>query len=133
HLRDQVGVRPGLDWVARRPLVQVADAADAGLVELLQAAEAGPQRRVAASRLDGVAEPGCLEQGVLLGVDADADVVAAAALVVLGVGAALAAALVAVAEAGRCAVVSGRDDALVCDEHRADVTAEAHGALAGGD
>ncbi len=81
--------------------------------------------------LHGVADLGRLQQGVLLGMDADADVVAVALGVILGVGAAVAAALVAVREAGRCAVVAGGDDPLVGDQDRAHVAAQAGRPLAG--
>ena len=115
--------------IGRRPVVQVPHAAHAGLVGLLEAAEARAQRRVEGRALDGVAELGRLEDRVLLGVDADADVVAAPRQVVRRVGAPVTAALVAVGEAGGRAVVAGRDDPLVGDEHGADVAAQARGSL----
>ena len=100
-------------------------------MQLLETAEARPQRGEAAGAVRGVAEPGCLQERVLLGVDADAHVVARAARVAVGLGAAVAAALVGAAtrKAPRRAVVAGRDDAAVEHEHGADVASEALGAL----
>ena len=73
--------------------MQVADLADVRLQQLLQAAEAGLQRRVHRAAVDGDAEAGRGEQRILFGVDADADVIALARCVLFRLGAAVTAAV----------------------------------------
>ena len=118
---EQRVVGAALELAARLPGVEVDDALHARLAQLLEAAEAGAERRVAVRAVERVAEPRGLQDGVLLGVHADAHVVGRAARVLLAVGAAVAAplALVAAREAARRAVVARRDDAALAHEHRA--------------
>ena len=103
-----------------------------GLAQLLEAAEARPQRRVAVRAVERVAEARRLQDRVLLGVHADADVVGRSRRILLAMGAAMAALLLRVAarEAARRAVVARGDDAALAHEHGADVAPEALRALA---
>ena len=131
-MREQILVGAALDLVAGRPRVEVDDALHPGLAQLLEAAEAGAQRRVAVPAVERVAQPGRLQDRVLLGVHADAHVVGRAARILVAVGAAMAALLLRVAaqEPARRAVVARRDDAALAHDHGADVAPDALGALA---
>ena len=100
ELAEQRVVGAALELAGRLPGVEEDDALGARLAQLLEAAEAGAQRRVAVRALERVAEPGGLQDRVLLGVHADADVVGRAARVLLAVGAAVAALLARRCSAG---------------------------------
>ena len=132
ELGEQRVVGRALELTTRLPRVQEDDALDARLAELLEAAEARPQRREAVRAVERVSEPRGLQDRVLLGMHADAHVVGRAGRVLLAVGAAVAAplALVAARKAARRPVVARGDDALLAHDHRADVAAHALRALA---
>src|SRR4029079_7741145 len=81
---------------ARLPRLPIDDLVDVRLERLLQTAEAGLERRVQRTAVNGHAEPSRGQQGVLLGVHADANVIALARGVGRWIGAAVAAAVLAV-------------------------------------
>ena len=132
RLREQIVVGAALGLGAGRPRIEVDDALHPGLAQLLETAEARAQRRVAVPAVERVAQPGRLQNRVLLGVHADAHVVGRAARILVAMGAAVAALLLRVAaqEPARRAVVARRDDAALAHDHGTDVAPEALGALA---
>ena len=112
-----------LHRVEERVLARVDDLLDAGVDEKLRAREARRDRDVRRPPVDGVPVLGRLADRVLLGVDAEALVEMRAALRLPR--AARTPPFEAVLHVVRGAVVAGREDVAVLDDHRADMTARA--------
>src|SRR6478672_11282114 len=122
-----------LGGVGMCPVMEVVHFVHAGLEHLLGASEARAHGGVDRASLHRDPETRCREHGILLGVHADAEIVAGPRRILIAIRAPMTSAFRAVGHVLGRTVVSGRHDAPVDDDDRANAIAGAVGALPDGE